>query len=570
VAPLCPHRWIAPIAVAIALSSSAAQAGGDITRYRPPMTVDGLLGADGAEGLYPWQLSVAATLTYSRNPLVWYYESEGTYEPIIGQQLVLDVVASAGLWDLVDLSLAVPIILLQKGPNGASLAGDTLAGAGVGDLRLTPRIALIRERSYGFGLAVVPEITFPTGISTRLFGDPSVAFRPRVVGTVPLLSFPVRFVGSLGYNWRKNGTAGDQATGDELELQDEWLFHIGGIVDFADMGVPIAAIIELAGATAATDPFAANGLSSLEVLVGARSRWLDDWVFTLGVAGGLTRGIGTASYRLIFGGAWAPLPPDRDGDGIPDFSDDCPDEPEDYDQFEDIDGCPDFDNDEDGIPDEVDQCPNQKEDFNRIDDEDGCPDSTGQDQDGDGILDKDDECPDEAEDHDGYEDFDGCPDNDHDHDGVPDDADECPDEKETINGVDDDDGCPDEGEGATEYVDSVRIEIKESIHFQSSKSTIKDKSKPILDQVALQILAHPEIDMIRIEGHTDSLGDEEDNLYLSQDRADSVRRYLLDKGVAKKRLEARGYGETMPINSNKTARGRATNRRVEFVIIQSN
>jgi outer membrane protein OmpA-like peptidoglycan-associated protein len=558
------------LAVTLVSLATTARAGADITRVRPPMTVDGLLSADGAGGLYPWQLSLAGYLTYSRNPLVWYYEAEDVYEPIVGHQLTLDLVAAMGLWERIDVSMALPIVLLQRGPNDALLAGEVLAGAGIGDLRLTPRVALMRERTSGFGLSIIPELTVPTGSSRRLMGDPSVAFRPRVAATVPLAVFPIRFVGSLGYNWRRNELVGDPLDGEVLELQDEWLFHVGGAVDFADIiGVPVAALVELAGATAATDPFAANGLSALEVLVGARSRWLDDWVVTAAVAGGLTRGVGTAAYRFILGTAWAPLRVDRDGDGIPDYSDDCPEQPEDFDEYQDTDGCPDLDNDEDGVPDDLDRCPDEKEDHNGLADEDGCPDASELDRDNDGINDPDDKCPDKPEDKDGFEDDDGCPDLDHDQDGVFDVNDECPDEKETINGIDDEDGCPDEGEGATTFIESERIEIRESVHFESGKSTIKDESTSLLDQVALQILAHPEIHKIRIEGHTDSMGTEEDNLYLSQDRADAVRRYLIGKQVPEEKLEAKGYGETMPIASNETKRGRAMNRRVEFVIVQS-
>jgi outer membrane protein OmpA-like peptidoglycan-associated protein len=534
------------------------------------MTADGLLGADGAEGLHPLQLSFAAYLNYGRNPLVWYYEADNTYEPIIGQQLTLDLVASAGVWERVDLSMALPVVLVQKGPARALLAGVELAGAGVGDLRITPRITLLRQRSYGIGLAVIPELTFPTGDERRFLGNGDLSFRPRVVADMPLVLLPVRLIAGLGYSLRKDVVAGDADLGDEIPLQDEWLFHLGGVVDLSDLvGLPVSAMVEFAGATAAGDPFSFEGLNALEGLLGARYRLFDDWLITAGVAAGLTRGLGTASYRFILGGAWAPQPPDRDQDGIPDFADDCPDDPEDYDRFEDSDGCPDADNDGDGILDRDDQCPNEKEDFNRREDDDGCPEAPRQDTDRDGVLDQNDECPREPEDLDGYEDFDGCPDEDHDHDGVLDYQDECPDEKETINGIDDEDGCPDEGEGVTEYVESVRIQIKESIHFESGKSTIKQKSKAILDQVALQILAHPEIQRLRIEGHTDSIGDEEQNLSLSQNRADAVRRYLIEKGVPERKLEASGYGETMPIASNATAAGRAINRRVEFLILQT-
>jgi OOP family OmpA-OmpF porin len=112
----------------------------------------------------------------------------------------------------------------------------------------------------------------------------------------------------------------------------------------------------------------------------------------------------------------------------------------------------------------------------------------------------------------------------------------------------------------------VKIEIQATILFETGRSTIKEESKTILNQVALQILQHPEVKKVRVEGHTDSMGNADDNLFLSQDRADSVRRYLITRGVAKDRLVAVGLGQEHPIATNDTAEGRMKNRRVEFVI----
>lgn len=132
--------------------------------------------------------------------------------------------------------------------------------------------------------------------------------------------------------------------------------------------------------------------------------------------------------------------PDNDKDGIPDAIDACPELAEDFDGWEDNDGCPDIDNDKDGIPDTVDKCPNIEEDFDGYEDEDGCADL---DNDSDGILDENDRCPDIAEDFDGFQDNDGCPDLDNDGDGIYDEKDKCPDQAETFNNFQDNDGCPD-------------------------------------------------------------------------------------------------------------------------------
>lgn len=151
---------------------------------------------------------------------------------------------------------------------------------------------------------------------------------------------------------------------------------------------------------------------------------LPDWRFELGV-----------SVPIFVGGR------DRDGDGIRDRDDLCPDDPEDLDGFEDEDGCPDLDNDGDGIPDAVDLCPNLPEDFDGFQDDDGCPDL---DNDLDGIPDDLDLCPNQPEDFNGFEDDDGCPDAviDRDGDGIVDAVDLCPDQPEDFDGFEDEDGCP--------------------------------------------------------------------------------------------------------------------------------
>lgn len=521
-----------------------------------------MLGIDTPQVLFPMQLHIGTTLSYADKPLVWRY-SDGSYDPVISRQWMLDIVATAGVWDLVDVGFALPIAVEQSGPPDAGFG--ELSGAGLfGDLRLIPKVYLVHERVFGFGLAIVPELTMPTGNTERFLGEKTVAFRPRVIGSLPLASFgvPVQLIGSAGYLLRRNATADTVVLADEIEVKT------GVQADFDNAVLPLKIMLELDGATSARHPFSADGPSALEVLGGIGVRIIDDFVVTIGAGAGLTRALGTPAYRIIAGLAWAPMPSDADGDGIPDIADDCPALPEDYDAFADVDGCPDEDNDGDGIPDTRDECPTVPEDFNGEADDDGCPDGGVGDRDGDSFPDDTDDCPDEAEDFDGFEDGDGCPDDDHDHDGIVDVEDDCPEEKETINGIDDDDGCPDEGEGDTIYVEDTRIDITTHILFEFGKATLKPESRPVLNQVALQIRAHPEIPRIRVEGHTDSVGDEQENLFLSQGRADSVRRYLISRGVKKDKLVAVGYGESRPIDTNATRRGRAANRRVEFVILK--
>jgi outer membrane protein OmpA-like peptidoglycan-associated protein len=311
-------------------------------------------------------------------------------------------------------------------------------------------------------------------------------------------------------------------------------------------------------------------------------------------------------------------PKDRDGDGITDNLDKCPDQPEDKDGFQDEDGCPDPDNDGDGILDTADKCPNEAGPMTNygcpvkdqdgdgiMDDKDQCPTQPGPaanngcpwgDKDGDGITDDKDKCPNEPEDKDGFQDDDGCPDLDNDGDGIPDLKDKCPNEPEDKDGFQDDDGCPDpdnDGDGILDDKDECpnqpgpaetkgcpkkytmvvvtkdKIEIKKQIKFATGSSKIVGaESEQILRDVAQALKDNPQIKKIRIEGHTDSVGDDTFNLKLSQGRANSVMAALLRLGIDPGRMEAVGFGETRPIASNSTAAGKAENRRTEFNIVE--
>ena len=213
---------------------------------------------------------------------------------------------------------------------------------------------------------------------------------------------------------------------------------------------------------------------------------------------------------------------DKDGDGIKDNVDKCPNEPEDKDGFQDDDGCPDLDNDGDGLSDKVDQCPNDPEDKDNFEDDDGCPDL---DNDKDGFADKDDKCPD-----------------------VP--------------GVAPD-GCPKKYNLVV--VTAQKIELKQTVFFDFNKASIKSVSFALLNEVAQAMVDNPTIN-VEIGGHTDSVGNDASNLKLSQARAESVRTYLIKRGIASDRMVPKGFGENVPIADNRTEAGRSQNRRVEFLI----
>jgi OOP family OmpA-OmpF porin len=219
----------------------------------------------------------------------------------------------------------------------------------------------------------------------------------------------------------------------------------------------------------------------------------------------------------------------------------------------------DKDTDGDGIPDSIDKCPNEPEDKDGFQDEDGCPDP---DNDGDGILDKDDKCPNEPEDKDGFQDEDGCPDPDNDGDGILDVNDKCPNEPETFNGYQDEDGCPDEIPAAVKKFTGVI----QGINFKTKSAEITKDSHKVLDKTVQVLTDYPDV-RLEIGGHTDNVGKPEFNMELSQKRAESVKEYLVGKGISAGRLTAVGYGMDKPLTSNKTAADKAKNRRTEFTLI---
>jgi len=231
---------------------------------------------------------------------------------------------------------------------------------------------------------------------------------------------------------------------------------------------------------------------------------------------------------------------DRDGDGINDVDDACPDQP----GIAALKGCPDKDGD--GIADKDDACP----DVAGLAKYKGCPIP---DTDGDGINDEDDKCPDVK----GYARYQGCPIPDTDGDGINDEEDKCPDRP----GPASNQGCP---EIKKEIIEKVNIAAK-NIFFATGSYKLLPKSFKSLNEVA-SIMKDDDQLKLQIDGHTDSQGDDAKNQILSENRANSVKTYLISKGISAERMNSTGYGETKPIADNKTAAGRAKNRRVEMTV----
>ena len=268
-----------------------------------------------------------------------------------------------------------------------------------------------------------------------------------------------------------------------------------------------------------------------------------------------------AGLTFKFGGK------DTDGDGIYDKDDACP-EVAGLPEFK---GCP--DTDKDGIQDSADACPEVAglAEFNGcpdtdgdgiIDSEDECVDVKGTkimkgcpDADGDGVADKDDECPTVK----GAKENKGCPWPDTDGDGVADKDDKCP----TVKGTVANNGCPEVSDEAMKKLN----DYGKTILFNSGKSSFQKQTYPVLQAMSAILKEYPTA-KFSLEGHTDSDGKDAMNQKLSDDRAAAVKNYLIEQGIEASRLSSKGFGESMPVDSNKTAKGKANNRRVEVKLVK--
>jgi outer membrane protein OmpA-like peptidoglycan-associated protein len=217
--------------------------------------------------------------------------------------------------------------------------------------------------------------------------------------------------------------------------------------------------------------------------------------------------------------------------------------------------------DEDGIADANDACKDTPEDADQFQDHDGCPEP---DNDGDGLADASDKCPNAAEDSDGFEDGDGCPEADNDADGFLDADDQCPAEAEVVNGNKDYDGCPDEG---LIVMRDDRIVLEERVLFDFERARVKSAGRPVLDAIVSLFELHPEWVKIRIEGHADTRGDQGFNQELSHRRAENVRKELVRRGIPAEVIESIGYGSSKPRDLRQEEEAHQRNRRVEFVVV---
>ena len=616
--PRLATGWSLPILLLLSpwLSrSAAAQPAGNLTLdpFRPAIDSRGYLTVNASQVLGDHEVSFGmGSLDWGRHLLR--LDADGkSYS--IDDMITATLIAAAGLRlgpAELEFGASLPLRIMSgtrgpENPGDPSTSNDDktfgVDGQGLGNvgLHLKTRLAST-SRGPHLGVGVIASVYLPTiAPKDRFLGE--TQWVPQLIGVVDKevgRERRLRLSFNGGIRLRSTTTFTNSDPGPAMAPVTDRSITVGSELPFG-FGVAYAVApqrFDIVGEVFGAIPLGTHqAYQPLEALAGVKLYLARNSFLTLGAGRGLVADQGAnPDLRAFIGIVFEPSVGDRDGDGIKDDLDRCPDAPEDFDGWEDEDGCPDPDNDRDGIvdvddkcpdipedrdgvedddgcpegdindrdgdhiPDNLDRCPDDPEDIDGFQDEDGCPDP---DNDGDRILDVDDLCPNEPEDHDGWEDDDGCPDPDNDGDRIADKDDRCPNERETYNNFEDEDGCPDR-HAITMVTDG--IVTLQPINFEYDKDVIKADSYYILDAVVAAVKGNPDFALIEVQGHTDERGDDAYNLDLSERRAKAVVAYLIAHGIAAERLMSLGYGETQPVDRRHSEAAWQVNRRVNFLL----
>src|SRR5450755_1829976 len=350
---------------------------------------------------------------------------------------------SYGIANKAIVGITIPVNLMAGdeaydiGPNGGQYNSDKLDSQKLSFLGVHGKLRLTRV-DRGIGMAILLQAGIPlTDAPKDLGADPKGWYWPEFVienqfGSTRRfhvgLNVGARLHGGTNPKFENDNTGKSQLAEGTFEYANLGTYSLGlsyRVLDALDLVGETYASYELAGESDSKQKLS-------EEFVGGIKLFIEDNSYLMMGAGSraFSTGFEAANLRMVLGFVYEPSIGDRDGDGYKDDQDQCPDEPEDFDGFQDQDGCPDPDNDNDGIPDVDDECPLVPEDRDGDHDEDGCPEGNEGDRDGDGIADTVDQCPDDPEDRDNFQDTDGCPDPDNDNDQIPDTDDLCPNDPE--------------------------------------------------------------------------------------------------------------------------------------------
>ncbi|MCB9679204.1 MAG: OmpA family protein [Alphaproteobacteria bacterium] len=557
-------------------------------------------------------------LSYAKAPLVLQDPDTKEREIVLDHVLAANVSLGGALHERLRLDALVPLFLTSTGPAGGQ-------GVGLGDIRLSAlAMALIPEDTRGWGLGLVPWVELPTGVDSEFLGQRAVAGGVLAAGT---------------HEWDRvtatvnvGGRFTPRTVMRNLENADAVVAGVGGAFSVTpDVGVGL----EVRGDLPIVKADVPGTGSPWEAVGSVRHVRPNGAFLSGGAAMALTTGAGAATFRLFLGGGFGAHiddfgPRDRDGDGIVNRDDACPDEPETVNDYRDADGCPDhlpalaitvregdavasgasLDVATDGAPvfAEVVSEPTTVEvrpgavelhatrgpclagSMSLEASEDRAVDLPLQPV-KDALLQIAVRTPT---------------------------GDLVPDAKVVLTPSEESclaDPVVLEGGRHAGYVgpttwsitvtapghhpfetgvmmvpggdesvvalltpqvklEKVRIEetgivLLEQVFFDTGRATLRPGSSAVLDEVVAALQSLPSRGVVEVQGHTDNVGSDTLNEKLSQARAETVRKYLVDHGIPADRLRAKGYGEAQPKTTNRTPEGRQANRRVEFVFVEA-
>ena len=528
--------------VTLQATTAQAQERFNVEHLTPnPTPSRGLIVTQGASTLGPGRTESTIMGTFGWAPFTLVGGGDDVEGRLVRSALVLHGMTSVGIGRWFDLSLDIPLHLMQSGDSIQGFREQPLAAdvTTLGDIRIIPRFRLFTTRDdaddNGVAIALIADVSAPTGDPEAYAGDDGFRANPKVAFDAYFGSGH-SFAMNVGYRIRPQAGFGTLTIDDAVTLASGMNVHVAG--PFSLSG-EIFGSIGTAGADGAEEiPF--------EATLAARilSRY---FTFQAGGGTGITGGVGAPDWRLVSSMGLRTEPnPDRDADGLLNRADSCPRGAEDFDGFQDEDGCPDVDNDNDGFIDSSDQCPMEAGVLETM----GCPANAlvSGDADADGFPDLQDACQFDPEDVDGVADADGCPENDRDADGIDDRDDLCPDQPGTPSLR----GCP------ADLQDYTLV-----VTFELDGNALDPADRQQLDRLITNFATYPAGSRLVVEGHTDNQGDDAYNNALSQRRAETVRDYLVAAGIPSSAITLEFYGATRPLAPNASRENRAENRRAE-------
>ncbi len=513
------------------------------------------------------RLALGGTLEWAHKPLVLYDENGDEVSSILKDQVFLHMGGSVTLSDRIRVGLNLPVAFYSGGDAG-SLDGttfDATDGAALGDVRVGVDALLLGEYRSPLSVAAGAQIWLPTGSQDRFAGDGNIRFSPHVLVAGDIDMFV--YGGRLAVDYR----AADQSFGGS-EIGSDLSLGMSAGVRLLEDHLLLGPELNMRTSMAAKDSFFGRTTTPLELIFGGHYTFLEDFKAGAGFGPGLTRGLGTPEWRAILSFDWiqpvkeAPHveegPKDRDGDGIYDADDACPNKKGVASDDPNAHGCPPPpDRDGDGIVDRKDACPDEPGVASDDKEKNGCP--VAKDADSDGVLDVEDACPNEPGVRTDDPKTNGCPaPKDTDQDTIVDDEDACPEIKGKPNADPKKNGCPEA------RVEKGQIRIIERVEFEYNSAKIQAASDRVLQAVLDLLNERSDITKLSVEGHTDNKGSAWYNKSLSGRRAEAVKAWFVARGIAPSRLSSAGFGQERPIDSNDTEEGRQNNRRVEFHIVE--